>query len=1675
MLITLVCALGLTIQTAAQDYPANVITTLQPPYSVYLADFADPITHSLNANVTFLDFNEPSWQARLKVTIESNRIRVETKPEFQPAPISLVSGVSKQISGIDLSEYLRLENVNISGEGQQNLLLNGRLPEGMYSFCIEVLDYTTGDPISKPSCSNAWLTLNDPPVIISPSCNGYVPALSPQNVMFQWQLRGNSPNTTLGVDYEMQLFEMLEPTMDAQSALMNSQVIPIYTSNPTSFTSLQYDLSAPPLEVGKSYVYQIKATDQEQRDVFKNGGLSEVCWFHYGYPENRVLTLFSIDDKHKIGNAEVPYFSWSSPDLKVSGQPFTYTVNMVELDNENEDPNLAVTLKEPYFDSTFKTTMSANGNGIILPKSRFRPNRWYAWQVQCHSKDQMVAESEVRTFKGPNLVQRFFAGYRLSREVWVSEVENDDPTNLNGKGWFMMNGDTLKVEFEGIGLVKTGEKWRMRSGEVIATFEDPLVIPLTPDLEENGPADFSASKLKLLPESLELGGTFDWDLPHPTMTDQAPQLVTPFAWVNYDTDKLIGGIELDGTDKYVLLDPLKFELTLSSESQVSINDNVFYFDLQGKVRMPDNVIGRDDQRVDFEFEDATQLYSLNGPLVGGGPEIFPAQNANILFAVNNYTIDLSERESPGNFQNEPDWKGVFIEQFDFKIEQFADKYKQLYVKGGFSKTLNSSPTDYVYVSAQGLNAKAVESFPAVSGATFNEFPTNLKKYKIVVVNSALSANYITGSIKIPVLSDTKDFDYKIPISTLGFQEGYLTSNVDNTTHTFSPDGGEQRMLLKIDQATFMNNDRLVMTVDVEWPELDLKMTNLKGFSVWGKDYSIGFNERKGVASLSKQVSGKFKQYNLTVNYVGCGRDGLVYAFGTTAIIDMGENASGPNNKPCELNLYSLNESVLLDGVTSVRVDNPGFSTAGVSATGGFEIPEEQLKLGAEQQLASTFVDGSSAVDAGASFKADVSFGGGVRVENDEYIDLGQIDGLSGDIEFSLDGDMPNFSIEAVRSLMIEYSLQLPEGKRAEAQLVIDKIAELEEHDLRKLFAELANVKTIATQLLKGKIDELLAELTAPIEAEIIKVNAAIKLEIDAVVADITAQVDLQVGGMIDRVGDQVIGLAQNEKFDISEHLEKVKIAIRTAIVEEIVAAIEVSVNNNITLPITSLIHDNFIVKIRSDLSASIAEMGIGVFDEGASAIKLDNITGDLTASLEGVGQNFAGAFKPENLAANVSGLATDLFAEISVDDIYNRLVAELMNQSAEIIVEAFVEEFGEELAGELAGELLGNLAANVDLDFDGLGTMLKDGDVGAFIKLDPTNIKISTSVVDLQGQINFTEDDPIYGNSWGGQLDIYMKIQPSFRASASFLKGKVDGYHFWYFDLGVSGLNIPMLPTPFIFDGAEGRVYQHMREQTKDVYVPDKYVKVGAGLTFDFFDSPMRGQIIKFDVTAYLEVYPDGFEIGMKGDASVGNFGGFTLMNGYGELSYNSVNKHFLGMFEVSTNTAPVLCAGGGFRVEVKPDYWQMALGTREAPVFVSPLCTDAFLLSSWFDINKYGIDFGTYMNFQLRLATPYIGFSFAKVKFAAEAGFQFGISAIVDWKPLGVREARIWLEIYAGIKAYWKTKLFKGDIWLARVYIAGDAGFQTIERTRIYGGLKAKVTVLGFSVGFKFNMDHTF
>jgi len=271
------------VESVGQVFPVQSTVQLTPPYSLYLSDYAAPGSERLLVTAFLIDATRPELNVRFRLRIEGNGIKIETKPEFLPPPVALLGGVPLQLVSSDLAAYFDPRNLNFTGITQREYEQRGALPEGLYQFCFEVVEYNRGAKISNTGCAVAWLILNDPPIVNLPRDNEKIRIQDPQQVVFQWTPRHRgSPNSAFNAEYDFKLVEVWPSTRNPNDAILTS---PVIFQTTTSETTLIYGPAETPLEPGRRYAFQIRArayAGADEVSLFKNNGFSQVYTFVYG-------------------------------------------------------------------------------------------------------------------------------------------------------------------------------------------------------------------------------------------------------------------------------------------------------------------------------------------------------------------------------------------------------------------------------------------------------------------------------------------------------------------------------------------------------------------------------------------------------------------------------------------------------------------------------------------------------------------------------------------------------------------------------------------------------------------------------------------------------------------------------------------------------------------------------------------------------------------------------------------------------------------------------------------------------------------------------------------------------------------------------------------------------------------------------------------------------------------------------------------------------------------------------------------------------------------------------------------------------------------------------------------------------------------------------------------------
>ena len=259
-----------------QVFPVQVTPQLVPPHSLSISDYTNVSRDQIILNLLLTDITEFNRAVTLRFTLSNTSgFNVESAPVVIGAlPITLDGGVPLRLTNVDLRPYFELQNlVGISAQEY-----GSTLADGLYQFCFEVFDAQSGQQISRQSCGSAFLVLNDPPILNTPSNGEIIAEKNPQNIIFQWTPRHlNATN----VEYQFTLVELWNEFQDPQTSFLTGR--PFYETT-TRATTLLYGPGEPGLLPNKSYAWRVRAIVSDgisQTSTFRNEGFSEIYNFEY--------------------------------------------------------------------------------------------------------------------------------------------------------------------------------------------------------------------------------------------------------------------------------------------------------------------------------------------------------------------------------------------------------------------------------------------------------------------------------------------------------------------------------------------------------------------------------------------------------------------------------------------------------------------------------------------------------------------------------------------------------------------------------------------------------------------------------------------------------------------------------------------------------------------------------------------------------------------------------------------------------------------------------------------------------------------------------------------------------------------------------------------------------------------------------------------------------------------------------------------------------------------------------------------------------------------------------------------------------------------------------------------------------------------------------------------------
>ena len=1656
----------LSLQGFSQAIYPVTITQFQVKPSVFLSDYTEPSSERISATLVFNDLNEVSREVYLRLTIESSSIRLVTSANVVPNSFTLYVREPSQLRADDFIPYFSLQNLDCMGISKAELQRTGQLPEGWYTFSLEVLEFPTKKIISRKTSVRVRVELKEPPRPTFPQRGDLVKSNVPQ---FNFQFMHSDPEINASnTSYVLKLYEIDPSERQPQLAIVNRTARTFYESEPFRMLTYNYNLSHPILTPGMRYAYTITAHDDGGKPRFKNNGESEVFWFHFGYPTGGNIRLTYPPDGVFYSRFDVPTLYWDASDNIInSSQSVIYHCRVVVL-NEGED-TIGVMDRGDNIFMEFSTPPKFDRRGAFMRTSTLAHLQRYAWQVWAESDGAEIARSEIRTFTGPPKIESFFME---NHEVFLTKITNMYFNQFSGEGEFQIDasGRMQRVKFENLKIRNSDGIFVVDSGVILAPATEFDDIELSPSEEfrNNLTAIFSADSIRLCPQGLRLKGAVSWDFPLGVRNQNNPKLVSAQTWVVYTDYELLGQFFLPKEQRFELLEPAFFQMILNENSSFLVFRHTWTMNFSGHIEVNENLKAKESEIYRFPFYNLQQLFyneiTYFRPLEG----IRLLSGADIFLEPKKIILDLSDAQSPGKFAMNNTWKGIYLEEFYLNFASNVDQSRQL--KNFRQETLfyqqTESDSTIAYIIGNGLHCVISGDFNQDDPVHFYTFESELNNFNLEIRSGLFRSGDFRGRMYIPIISENEKFNWRLPLSDHGFSQGYLDESLNRLNFVFAPNDPESRLNVTVRRAVFKKLDHLSCDLEIAFPYINTTLTDLNDFRIFGNK-EIGFGSSGGVLPLTHQRQTLYKDFDISLTSIGAGRICYEYSIGFRADIAMGEDISGGDGAPA-LNLYTFAPNRHLtepcdkpeqDISTPEIFANRGefeMSDEGVGECDGSSIAEEIEAQNAaiREQIAMM----EAAMDALDEVEIDIQI---------TYEEVGELitDSIKNHAEVELLPlpEVNQFTItrEHVTNLLKIFKLFANEEQNRKIDATIKIIEDIENNELYQIYLDLKN-GTFFKNIITAKAAELITYLTTPINAICDTAKNVVSRQILNMQNTVITKFDSLAN----------IGFAPIEKFinemSINDELKRMGTTFvqtsKNTLKNQISSAIRTSTDENITKQIHNFIDISIRNNIVGFIDSTIRQNVNHLISGQAKEISFSHITDEAMSALNRMGEDAKEFFSLETVRNMLVNTGNDILAKVNWQSIKNDIVSQLFDPRSGAITQA-ITGTATDLLGGFNSTLASNVVQNIDLLFN-----LKKRS-----KTDPIRIVFNTPVAEGEGYVKLDTADPVYGKVWKGSINAAVKKPTTFGVFATYIKGQTLGensFKYWFLEFGADRLMLPLSPLPLYFTGGAGRVYQRMsRETPTSPYIPDRNVNFGAGVRATFVDQS-KGGIFAMEVDLGLKLMNNGFELGMNGNVSVANRINSaeskverSLITGTGSMLYSSVDKSFFANARVTANTTPLLCASGEFNAFITPDGWGVSVGTRENPMQANLLCRNFAKIGGWFDVNKTFLDLGLFQNIELNPKSPWIGPQACQVQAWAHFRYDFGLNTLVYWKPLRIRDAAVWLDVLVAVGANYRTPIRSGSLEFVNINFGGNLLYVSEPEAVLSGKLYGRLNVLGIRI----------
>lgn len=473
------------------------------------------------------------------------------------------------------------------------------------------------------------------------------------------------------------------------------------------------------------------------------------------------ITLTEPDNGYRFASRSFMVFKWDQNFGDGVARTYHFRVKKVLEDQTLEEAYASNDTE--YYHQSSQTTFDYEWShqiGVILDYQEK-----YVWKVEAEVDGIADSqESPLNFFFTPWVTSAFYAeGHKTT----IDTLYNKDINQLSGKGQIRLTSDSdlwTPYEFENVNLKDNGGYYIVESGaiDIVQSTEATLTA-----IRDNSIANvFTIEKYIIDPSGLNAKASGSLIIPH---LSGEKTVNSTIEMASFDDFTINGhspieniNIEIQPGFNYQCGDNLAY-----------FNSNRYWFSFSGSLDF------HVDTSIPIQGEENLSFINIDRNETAQSKLV---DNTQLMVTIVEGVIDFSAEQSDDHF-NDPEWKGVWVEEFDFSIP--ADQYdanNQVLFHSSFSKSYSLAEGDLLTFLPSGqleialseeMSSQPLEDQWYHYMATFEKLEINSSK-------NGFENSQLTGEAIIPYFSEDP-LPIKIEITEAGYAAGSVTFEGEEIT------------------------------------------------------------------------------------------------------------------------------------------------------------------------------------------------------------------------------------------------------------------------------------------------------------------------------------------------------------------------------------------------------------------------------------------------------------------------------------------------------------------------------------------------------------------------------------------------------------------------------------------------------------------------------------------------------------------------------------------------------------------------------------------------------------------------------------------------------------------------------------------------------------------------------